>query len=228
MQVHYLQHVPFEALGSMEDMLREAGHKIGRSRLFAGDPLPRPDETELLIVMGGPMGIYDEDQYPWLKAEKAFIKAVLDHGNRVLGICLGAQLLADVLGARVYPGEHREIGWFPVSRAGQTDGPLQDLLPDEFQAFHWHGDTFDIPAGARLLGSSEACANQGFIVDDRVVALQFHLETTPDSAALLTEHCADELDGSTWVQSADTMLADHERFNALRPHMAAILNFLTR
>ena len=154
--------------------------------------------------MGGPMGIYDHEEHPWLMAEKKIIRQAIDGGKTVLGICLGAQLIADVLGANVYPGPQKEIGWFPIQRA--DDAP--DFLPDELTVFHWHGDTFEIPDGAIRLASSEACENQGFVYNDRVVALQFHMETTPESMEALIENCGHELpnvdDASSFVAHAES------------------------
>jgi len=189
MKLHYLQHVPFEGLGIIEDWAKTQDAEISCTRLFAGEQLPDIGSFDWLVVMGGPMGIYDHKEHPWLIAEKEFIKAAIDTGKTVLGICLGAQLIADVLGAKVYPGSQKEIGWFPIQR---SEG-APELLPATLTAFHWHGDTFELPAGATRLASSEACKNQGFIYNDRVVALQFHLETTPESMEALIENCAEEL-----------------------------------
>ena len=115
MKIHYLQHVPFEGLGSIESALKEGGHSISVTRLFSDDPLPDISAFDWLIVMGGPMGIKDEDEYSWLRTEKEFIKKTIQTGKVVLGICLGAQLIAEVLGARVYKNKYREIGWFDIN-----------------------------------------------------------------------------------------------------------------
>ena len=192
MKLHWLQHVPFEGLGIIEEWAEASGFEISCTRLFAGGRLPEIETFDWLVVMGGPMGIYDYEDHPWLAAEKQFIKTAIEADKTVLGICLGAQLIADVLGAKVYPGPQKEIGWFPIQRA---EGAPK-IIPDQLTAFHWHGDTFEIPDGAVRLASSEACKNQGFVYNDRVAALQFHLETTPESMEALIENCADELPGS--------------------------------
>ncbi len=224
LRIHHLQHVPFEDLGSMRTLLSARGHALTASHLYRGDPLPDIDTFDWLIVMGGPMGIADETEYPWLVAEKRLIREAIDAGRTVLGICLGAQLIAAALGARVYRGAHREIGWFELERHEAAPGcAVGRTLPDRMTAFHWHGDTFDIPDGALPLASSEACANQGFVFQERVVALQFHLETTPDGAARLVEHCADELDGSRYVQAPAEMLGERRRFATINAVMDAIL-----
>ncbi len=149
------------------------------------------------------------------------------HDKKVLGICLGAQLIADVLGARVKKNEFREIGWFPVIPAAQAANTLlAEALAQPFNAFHWHGDTFELPAGATLLASSEACRNQGFLVDDHIVGLQFHLETTLDGARLLLDHCRNELDGGPFVQEEEELLSDASKFEAINQVMDKVLQAL--
>ncbi len=203
MKLHWLQHVPFEGLGIIEKWVEANGFGISCTRLHAGEQLLGIGNFDWLVVTGGPMGIYDHAEHPWLVAEKKFIRDAIDVGKTVLGICLGAQLIADVLGAKVYPGPQKEIGWFPIQRSEGTPG----IIPKELIAFHWHGDTFDIPEGATQLASSEACENQGFVYNDRVVGLQFHLETTLESMEALIENCADELpnvnDASSFVAHAE-------------------------
>jgi len=227
MRIHHLQHVSFEGLGSMEAVLKENGHTLTATHLYRGEPLPLPDSFDLLIVMGGPMGVYDEKDYPWLKAEKSFIRSAIDAGKKILGICLGAQLLADVLGAKVTRNHHREIGWFPIVRHEDVESTqFKELLPAQALVFHWHGDTFSIPDGALPLASSMACLNQGFIFNGRIVALQFHLETTLESAALLIENGRHELDGSPFVQTENQMLKKPERFTAINLLMTSVLNTL--
>jgi GMP synthase (glutamine-hydrolysing) len=227
MKVHYLQHVPFEGLGSIEPVVRSAGHEVSCTRLFDDEPLPDPARLDWLIVMGGPMGIYDDDRYSWLTREKRFIEKACAAGKTVLGICLGAQLIADVLGARVYANRHREIGWFHVQRSPEIlSTRIGPALPESMEVFHWHGDTFDLPQNSTRIGSSEACVNQGFIVDGRIVAIQFHFEATLDTARALLENCSDELDDSRYVQSAGEILADPAKFAAGNAVMQRILNCL--
>jgi GMP synthase-like glutamine amidotransferase len=209
----------------MEPWFLQRGHQLSSTHFYRGDAIPASDDFDWLIVMGGPMGVHDDLKFPWLRAEKSLIRDSINSGRIVLGICLGAQLIADVMGAEVTQNENREIGWFPVNReiAG-GESPLADAFPETLDVFHWHGDTFDIPEDARLLATSEACRNQGFLYDNRVVGLQFHLETTPDSAAALVQQCAGELDGSKYVQSGVEMLSDHSRFERINRVMADLLN----
>jgi GMP synthase-like glutamine amidotransferase len=173
------------------------------------------------------MGVHDEKEFPWLREEKSFIRESIESGKIVLGICLGAQLIADALGARVFKNQYREIGWFPLERKiDAEESAMADVFPDTLEVFHWHGDTFETPKGAKLLASSEACRNQGFVIDSRVIGLQFHLETTSESAAALIQNCGAELDGSKYVQSAAEMLSDESRFLRINGVMYSLLEKL--
>ena len=176
MRIHCIQHVPFEGPAAVKDWALERGHVLSRTALYDNESLPAMDEFDWLIVMGGPMGVYDEDMYPWLAAEKRFIGRSIAEGHTVLGICLGAQLMAAALGGTVRANARREIGWFPVRllpEAGRI--PAFARLPREFDAFHWHGDTFGIPPGAVRAAESDACPAQAFSYNDRVIGLQFPL-----------------------------------------------------
>ena len=229
MNVHYLQHVPFESLGSIEPWLTNRGHTITATHLYNNEELPPIGDIDWLIVMGGPMGVEDQAIYPWLRKEKAFIQQALDQNKIVLGICLGAQLIADVLGAYIIKNSYREIGWFPIRLSDELKTTkLGTVLPNEFDVFHWHGDTFAIPNGATPFASSKACKNQGFIIDKRVLGLQFHLETTPESASDLTIHCKKELNNSPYVQTAEKILEEPERFEKINEIMGVILSCLEK
>ena len=172
------------------------------------------------------MGVYDEQEYPWLVAEKAFIRATIEAGKPVLGICLGAQLLADVLGARVSANKEKEIGWFPVTRANFVPGGLAGVLPERQTVFHWHGDTFGLPAGAVPLYASAGCSSQAFLSTDRVLALQFHLETTRESAPPLIDNCRHELVPGPWVQTEQEIVEGLEKFTGINLTMEGILDYL--
>ena len=226
MNIHWLQHVPFEGLGAIEKWAGSKGNTLSCTRLFAGDPLPVHSEFGMLVVMGGPMGIYDEHEYPWLIAEKAFIRAAIEVDRPVLGICLGAQLLADVLGARVSANKEKEIGWFPVTRTDAVPSGLKGVLPEKQTVFHWHGDTFDLPAGAVHLYVSGGCSNQAFLYKDRVLALQFHLETTLKSAMPLLKNCRHELVPGPWIQTEQEIIEGLEKFAGINLTMDRILDYL--
>lgn len=222
MRLHYLQHVPFEGLGYIEEWARFRGIEISATRLFAGEKPPPHNEFDWLVIMGGPMGIHDHADHPWLIDEKAFIRKTISERKRVLGICLGAQLIADALGARVYRGPQKEIGWFPIRR--DEDAPK--WFPENITAFHWHGDTFDIPDGAIRLASSAACENQGFIYRNRVLALQFHLESTRDSIEALIENCAGELVDGPFIQSAIQIRSSYRNLGVINAVLSQMLDWL--
>lgn len=228
MRIHYLQHVPFEGPGSIEQWAYANGHTLSHTRLYAGDHLPALDRFDLLIILGGPMSVHDMYEHVWLKAEKWFIKQVIEVGKPILGICLGAQLLAETLGGSVTKGKEKEIGWFPVTLSPEfTTSELGQHLPEVMEVFHWHGETFTIPDGATRIASSAVCENQGFIYGNNIVALQFHLETTQTSAESLITHGEDELVSAPFIQNADEMLADAQRFTEVNRLMQIIMEHLT-
>lgn len=226
MLAHYLQHVPFESLGSIEPWLESAGYNITNTRLFESARFPDINEIDLLIVMGGPMSACDEVDYPWLVYEKQFIRRTIDAGKSVLGICLGAQLIASSLGARVYPNRQKEIGWFQVQGIPHFNTSIF-RFPPSIKVFHWHGETFDMPYGATQLARSEGCENQAFQIGKSVIGLQFHLETTPESASEIVANCRDELIPSQYVQREEEILsAKPEDYRSINRVMDGLLNFL--
>jgi GMP synthase-like glutamine amidotransferase len=198
-KVHVFQHVPFEDLGSIAPWLNRRGILTGYTRFFAGDRLPSLEQVDALIVMGGPLSVNDEEKYPWLISEKYFIREAIRQNIPVLGICLGAQLIASTLGARVYSNPVKEIGWFPVQAVSAANQLVN--FPAEFIAFHWHGETFDLPEGAVQLARSAACEHQAFQFMQKVIGLQFHLETTPAGVLSLLDNCRDELRPEPHIQS---------------------------
>ena len=225
--IHYLQHVPFEGLGSIESWLVDNGHTLSSTHLYEQASLPDITAFDMLIVMGGPMGIYDYHEHPWLKQEKQFIRASIDAGKPALGICLGAQLIADVLGGKVTRNPEKEIGWFPIEVTAEgRDTAIGQLLAEADDVFHWHGDTFAIPPGAIHLACSDACEHQAFLYDGRVLGLQFHLEVTPAGAAALCSECAHELVPARYVQTANEILAPAGYFQHINQLMQGILSHL--
>lgn len=179
MNIHCFQHVPFEGPGYIIDWVKSHGHAWSYTHFYEEDyEIPPLHEIDALIIMGGPMSVYDGDQYPWLTAEKQYIRTAIAAGKNVMGICLGAQLIAQVLGAAVKPALNREIGWFaiePTEEAGEIPW-LQELFEAGPVVFHWHADQFEIPDGAVNMASSLANKNQAFAVGSQVLGLQFHLE----------------------------------------------------
>jgi GMP synthase-like glutamine amidotransferase len=206
MKIHYLQHVSFEDPGAILSWGMRNVHTMSRTRFFHGESLPASHDYDLLLVMGGPMSVHDEKKYPWLADEKKFIHGAIATDKKVIGICLGAQLIADVLGAEVRKNKVPEIGWFSVTRTEFSDGSPFGMIPASFTAFHWHGDTFDIPVGAIRLAESEFCENQAFIYRKNILAIQFHLESTPQGIEQLIKNCPDDLIKSKSVQQPATIL----------------------
>jgi GMP synthase-like glutamine amidotransferase len=201
--------------------------RVGVTRFFADGRLPSHEEIDWLIILGGPMSVNDEARYPWLRDEKRFIAKAIDAGTTVIGICLGAQLIASALGSRVYANPQPEIGWFPVEKIVKGDvAGMAAALPSSMEAFHWHGETFDVPRGARLIARSEACENQAFTISRNVVGLQFHLETTREAAAGMIAECGSDLVPGKYVQSAEEILSSAERFDKINALMARLLDSL--
>jgi GMP synthase (glutamine-hydrolysing) len=179
-----LNHVAFENPGSLDKPLRERGFDIETADMAtARFPLRQTESCDLLVVMGGPIGVYDEQDYPFLKDELACIGQRLRARKPILGICLGAQLMAAALGSRVYPGQHgAEIGWSPLQAVPGSTPPawFAPLLAPGLFVFHWHGDTFDLPSGAIHLAQSARYANQAFALGDFALGLQFHPEVSAE------------------------------------------------
>jgi GMP synthase-like glutamine amidotransferase len=183
MRVLVLQHIACEPPGTYEDVLLARGATIQRIELDEGDPLPDRTAIDAIVCMGGPMSATDDSELPWLTEEKAFIADAVRAGTPFWGVCLGVQLLAASLGARVYPGPKPEVGVLPVELTEEARAdPVFSELPDEFLTLQWHGDTFDLPDGAVRLAGSPAYPNQAFRFGEAAYGVQFHVEVSPDLA----------------------------------------------
>jgi GMP synthase-like glutamine amidotransferase len=236
MKVHYLQHVPYEGIGSIRDWATTRGYELSGTLMFAEPSgaagLPGLEGVDLLVIMGGPMNVHDLDEYRWLPVEKDFIRACIGGGKAVLGICLGAQLLADVLGGEVTRAPQEEIGWHPVelTEVGRRLRVFSDF-PDRFTTLQWHGDTFSIPLGATHVAFSEAVPNQAFIFDnERVVGLQFHLEETRETLGELVKAAGGNLPArmdvarGPWVSPREVLLAPDAPYDACRELLFGLLD----
>ena len=201
MHIHFIQHVSFEYPGSLLDWANENNHAISITKIFEEALFPPTDLFDVLIIMGGPMAVYDEQNAAWLREEKNFIKTAITKKKKVLGICLGSQLVAETLGAKVYKHSQNEIGWFDIKK--EENHFITDKLPLNFSAFHWHGDTFDLPEGAVQLFSSKVCSQQGFIYNNHVMAFQFHPEINNELLQSMIEHEKHELIKSNYVQTEE-------------------------
>jgi GMP synthase-like glutamine amidotransferase len=225
MRIHFFQHVPFEGLGSIQQWVDSRSHSLTSTRFYLDEGLPQLEDIDWLIVMGGPMSVNDESQYSWLSREKRFIEGAVRADKVVLGICLGAQLIANILGSRVYRNTFKEIGWYPVRKVKEAEQAfVLNILPQRFTAFHWHGETFDLPKGALHAVESDACMNQAFVFGNRVIGLQFHLESTGESIRALINHCSGDITADRYVQSPENMLLDEGNFYSTNQLMNRILD----
>jgi GMP synthase-like glutamine amidotransferase len=224
MHAHVFQHVPFEGIGSIANWLNARAATVTTTRFFQQELPPVALSADLLIVMGGPMSVWDESIHPWLIEEKRAIARALERHIPVLGICLGAQLIAHVSGAKVYPNSEREIGWWPIEPVATSPGHFS-FSP--LTAFHWHGETFDLPIGSAHLAASVACHHQAFELPHHVIGLQFHLETTPHSARELITHARHELTEGRYVQDEATLLsAPLSQYAMMNQCMNRVLDYL--
>ena len=204
MKVVAIQHVPHEPMGYIEYLLKEKGVEYEYVKVYEGEEPELRDATHL-VIMGGPMGVYDD--YPFIPKEKELIRQAFKRNVPILGICLGAQLIASALGKDVYPYK-KELGWFEVRKV--EEDPIVRDLPEVLKVFQWHGDTFELPDGAKLLYAGDLVRNQAFRIGN-AVGLQFHLEVTPEIVRDWVER--EELDEETKKR----ILEDTEKYypNAL-------------
>lgn len=207
MIVRHIEHEPIVGAGTALDWARERGHDCRGIRVYEGAPFPNPDDLDMLVVPGGTMSVYDEAEFPWLRDEKRFVAKVLEAGKPVVGLCLGAQMLAEVLGGRVFRASHREFGWFEVrTNPDAARSPVFSVFPKRLEGFHWHGDAFDLPPGVVSLAHSDATPNQAFECGGVAYALQFHLEASEAGVRSLLKNAGHQLQPGPYVQAPETML----------------------
>jgi len=229
-KLYCLTHVPFEGPGYLADWAKKNNHDFNQTAVYKKDVYPQISDVDLLVIMGGPMSVNEKNKYPWLAPEKEYVYNCVKSDIPVLGICLGAQMLADVLDAPVYPNPGKEIGWFEITQRDEAaDSLFGKVLPEQFTAFHWHGETFDIPVGAIPLAKSAACYNQAFSYNnDRVLALQFHCESTEESVRDLVKNCRDELDGSEGVMNGKDIIGGMQEIPYMHRLVDRLMGILTR
>ncbi len=222
MKVHILQHTADTTPGSTLQWLKEQQIKYSITKFFEPNPvLPDISSFDFLIICGGEMNVDQENQYPWMKAEKELIKNSLEQNKKVLGLCLGGQLMAEALGARV--GKHKtwEVGWLPINLKPTL--PLNLPTISTLTVFQYHGYSFDTPASAKSFASSPACEHQGFIYGTHAVGLQFHSESTMD----WVRQCATEkLPSGIYVQTAEEMIAGNTHQKNLQEWYFSLLTAL--
>jgi len=221
MRVHILQHEPREWIGCMESWFTDKGYDLKTTLLYEDHPLPVLDDFDWLIIMGGNMSVNDEADYSWLIPEKALIGEAITANKKVLGICLGGQLIANALGAKVIPNDQMEIGWHTVSKTNS----IAKWMPDSFQPLSWHGDYFNLPADTISFASSEITQHQAFCLNDKVWALQFHLEANSKSIQDFYELSGYTLPEGHYIESYESML-ETSQGEKTKPIMHALLDHM--
>jgi GMP synthase-like glutamine amidotransferase len=251
MRILCLQHDPLDGPGALLEWAEAGAHKVTFCLICKEEPLPPLESFDLLVSLGGPMGAYEEEKHPWLAEEKQYLRKALSGGKKILGLCLGAQLLADALGGRAFRHTCKEFGWQPIepTEAGRAwfgaSDPFNAFEKHEkgifyaleshkkglFQAFQWHGDTYTLPPGAVQLARNEAAEQQAFLIEapsgGKVLGLQFHLEWTEKMAreALADPDAAPER--SPFVQTSEEILSDLILFDLAKKRFFALLNKFT-
>lgn len=226
MRIHHILHASFEKPGAIEDWAVQKGHSVSTTRTYLGEQPPSTSEFDFLIVMGGPQSPLSLDQWPYLQDEMNLIKKSIDANKAILGICLGAQLIAESLGAKTQRSPHREIGVFSVELLTDANhDPVFSQFPSTFPVMHWHNDMPGIPKGARLLAKSAGCPQQAFSVGDRIYGLQFHLEITQKNIKDMLTHCENDLSPGSYVESKQVLL-NHD-FKEINAKMFVVLDYLS-
>lgn len=228
MKVAVLVHAPYERLGNIQQWLDKQSAEVLEVNLYEESFVyPELSSLDLLIVLGGPMSVNEEDDYPWLIAEKQYIADAIAAKTPVLGICLGGQLIAAALGAKVTLNDETEIGWHKLQRVPSTAEVFQ--FPDEIEVFNWHGETFELPRGAVRLLQSEVCANQAYQLGANVIGLQCHPEVTTKEVQEWVDEIGEQMIEGAYVHTPDRMLAEtDEKSETIKPVLFSLLDYLTR
>jgi GMP synthase-like glutamine amidotransferase len=229
LRLHCLQHDPFSGPGSIQSWAGKYGHELSRTLLYEDELCPLLESFDWLFILGGPMNIYEEERYPWLIREKEFIRRAIAAGKTVIGLCLGAQLIADVTGGQVTANPQPETGWLPVRwTEAARENPLLSGFPEISMVLEWHADTFSIlPPEAAVLAGSAACRHQMFVYRERVFGFQFHLEVTAELLRqMITEYGEATGTGAAEKPSPERMLDDPEYIEQNNRWMAEFLNRL--
>jgi GMP synthase-like glutamine amidotransferase len=239
MRLLLLQHDPLDGPGALTDWAAEHGYSVATCLICQGKPLPSIDSFDLLVSLGGPMGAYEEEKHPWLVTEKECLRQAVAAGKKILGLCLGAQLLADALGGKAFRHTCKEFGWQPIEplEAGRGWFGVDDSLctPGEdergiFYAFQWHGDTYSLPPGAIQLARNEAAEQQAFLIEapsgGKALGLQFHLEWTEQMAREALAEPGVAPPPSPFVQTPEEILSDLSLFDSARTRFFTLMDRL--
>ncbi len=223
----FVTHIPFETPANVERYFRKRGIQTTTILISQDSKSSLWDKSDIIVLFGGPMGVYQANEYPWINEELQLIEDAITNGKKVLGICLGAQLIARSLGYSVYPNKHKEIGWHEVTITEDGASTVFSGIKNPLKVFQWHGDTFDLPDDALLLATSDACKNQAFLYKDHVLALQFHLEYTINSIENLLKYLDDHTQRGPFIQNEKTIRDGYIYLSELERNLNKILdNFL--
>jgi GMP synthase-like glutamine amidotransferase len=227
MNIHCFQHLAFENPGTILDWALANNHALGYTCFHESNfSLPDIASIDALLIMGGHMNVKEEAIFPWLKQEKEFIRRAIDAGKKIIGICLGAQLVAAALGSNVFANSNKEIGFFPVHfTPAALEHPFFSHFKNPSTVFHWHGDTFDLPPDAALIASTAVCKNQAYLIGNNVLGLQFHFEMNETVLESMLLHDGHELDGmSVFVTSKEQIRAGYLHLLQNKKDMFALLD----
>lgn len=228
MKIHCIKHEPFEGLASIEDWIRFNKHELSVTYTYMNQVLPATSKFDMLIILGGTASLYTSINDPWLIDEKHFIEKCIRKNKLILGICLGSQIIAEVLGAKVYVAREKEIGWFPV-RFNLKEIEYMHFMPKQLNTFHWHSDTFKLPTGAVRIGSSYCTENQGFIYDKNIIALQFHPEVTQLNLSNLVKGYGLEIEEKgRYIQGLTEIMAKQELIEANTGYIFQLLDYFVQ
>jgi len=226
MRLLFLQHDPLDGPGALQEWADLRGHSVTICLICKGDPLPALESFDLLVSLGGPMGAYEEEKHPWLGAEKEYLRQAVAAGKKIIGLCLGCQLLADALGGKAFRHTCKEFGWQPIEPL--EAGSVWFGTDDSFYAFQWHGDTYSLPPGAEQLARNKAAEQQAFLIEapggGKVLGLQFHLEWTEQMAREALAEPGVAPPASPFVQTAEEILSDLSLFESGKIRFFALMD----
>ena len=223
MRIHCFQHVAFETPGTILEWIQLQNHSITFTRFYETNyQFPDLSDIDTLLVLGGYMNVDEETKFAWLKKEKEFIKSAIDANKKIIGICLGSQLISASLGAKVYQGIEKEIGFYPVEF---SNNKLFSHFKNPYSLFHWHGDTFDLPLDAELIASSSVCKNQGYVIKNQILAMQFHLEMNENLLEEMLLHDGEELhEKGNFIQNINDIRNNYSNLNQNKKDLFELLN----
>jgi GMP synthase (glutamine-hydrolysing) len=225
MRIHCIIHASFEKIGAIETWAKKGGHSLSFTHTYKEQELPNIDSFDFLIVMGGPQSPLEVEKYPYLRNEIKLIEKAIQGNKKIFGVCLGAQLISEALGAKTLRSPNKEIGMYSIEilDAAKED-PIFKKLPKTFDVMHWHSDMPGIPDGGVLLAKSEGCPQQAFKYGDRIYGFQFHLEPTKELIEGMIANCPEDLKPGRYIRSEEELL--NSDFDAINKKMFIVLDYM--